>query len=94
MASTEFLERKLLRLEQMAAQLRHHFAPQDTPGVLDPIMGDEDRAILMKFMAEVHHQNQGLPAAELAAVERIWATNHPREYQRVIRICGQVPVET
>lgn len=96
MASTDFLERKLLRLEQTMAQLRQHYAYAGGNGgdrPLDPIMGDEDRRLLMRFLEEIYHRNIGVTPTELAGIERIWATQHPKEYQRIIRICGLVPVE-
>ena len=51
---------------------------------LDDIRGEEDLEICMKFSLEVYYE---------AKTESVWAAQHPREYERLQRIAGAVPLE-
>lgn len=83
MPSTGLLsDQGIARLRDRVRYLRDTLVPKEERTGLDDIRGPEDRAIFVKFFSEVYHEGEN---------EQIWAAKHPKEYARLVQICGQVP---
>ena len=81
--ATAQLSALLERLDQRMRLVEDELIPDDERIGTDVIRDKADLELCMKFSLEVYHEGK---------TESVWAAEHPREYERLQRIAGTVPV--
>jgi hypothetical protein len=83
MTSNSRLLSMMAKLDGRIRLVEEALIPEEERLGLDCIRNEEDLEIAIKFQLEVYYEGK---------TEAVWAAEHPREYERLQRIAGIVPV--